>query len=60
MFPPRTGPAHAVYFGTYEMVKEMARQTNADVVVLDAVQLAAGECGHFGKGTLYVVSIIPE
>ncbi|KAJ8489721.1 hypothetical protein ONZ51_g2781 [Trametes cubensis] len=30
-------------------VKEMARQTGADVVVLDAVQLAAGECGHFGK-----------
>ena len=43
-----------------EMVKEMARQTNADVVVLDAVQLAAGECGHFGKGTLYAESIIPE
>ncbi|TBU35857.1 AAA-domain-containing protein [Dichomitus squalens] len=32
-----------------EMVREMARQTNADVVVLDAVQLAAGECGQFGK-----------
>ncbi|KAI8998531.1 AAA-domain-containing protein [Trametes punicea] len=30
-------------------VREMARQTGADVVVLDAVQLAAGECGHFGK-----------
>ena len=37
-----------------EMVKEMARQTSADVVVLDAVQLAAGECGHFGKGALKV------
>ena len=35
-----------------ETVREMARQTGADVVVLDAVQLAAGECGHFGKGTL--------
>lgn len=33
-----------------ETVKEMARCTDADVVVLDAVQLAAGECGHFGKG----------
>ncbi|KAI0748241.1 hypothetical protein C8Q80DRAFT_1170858 [Daedaleopsis nitida] len=32
-----------------ETVKEMARCTDADVVVLDAVQLAAGECGHFGK-----------
>ncbi|KAI0780811.1 AAA-domain-containing protein [Trametes elegans] len=30
-------------------VRQMARQTGADVVVLDAVQLAAGECGHFGK-----------
>ncbi|RPD66259.1 AAA-domain-containing protein [Lentinus tigrinus ALCF2SS1-7] len=32
-----------------ETVREMARQMGADVVVLDAVQLAAGECGHFGK-----------
>ncbi|KAH9946015.1 AAA-domain-containing protein [Epithele typhae] len=32
-----------------ETVREMARRTGADVVVLDAVQLAAGECGHFGK-----------
>ncbi|KAI0362238.1 AAA-domain-containing protein [Trametes cingulata] len=30
-------------------VRELARQTGADVVVLDTVQLAAGECGHFGK-----------
>lgn len=30
-------------------VREMGRQANADVVVLDAAQLAAGECGHFGK-----------
>ncbi|KAI0831419.1 AAA-domain-containing protein [Trametes gibbosa] len=30
-------------------VREMARRTGADIVVLDAVQLAAGECGHFGK-----------
>ncbi|KAI0050931.1 AAA-domain-containing protein [Auriscalpium vulgare] len=30
-------------------VRELARRTGADVVVLDAVQLAAGEWGHFGK-----------
>ncbi|OBZ75532.1 Protein MSP1 [Grifola frondosa] len=33
-----------------DTVRELARRTGADVVVLDAVQLAAGECGHFGKG----------
>ncbi|KAI0797892.1 hypothetical protein C8Q75DRAFT_24213 [Abortiporus biennis] len=32
-----------------ETVKELSRQTGADVVVLDAVQLAGGECGGFGK-----------
>lgn len=31
-------------------VRELARQTESDVVVLDAVHLAAGECGQFGKG----------
>ncbi|KAI0065437.1 AAA-domain-containing protein [Artomyces pyxidatus] len=30
-------------------VRELARRTGSDVVVLDAVQLAAGEWGHFGK-----------
>ncbi|EKM55549.1 uncharacterized protein PHACADRAFT_184335 [Phanerochaete carnosa HHB-10118-sp] len=30
-------------------VRELARQAGAEVVVLDAVHLAAGECGHFGK-----------
>ncbi|TRM57547.1 hypothetical protein BD626DRAFT_464684 [Schizophyllum amplum] len=30
-------------------VWELARRTGSDVVVLDAVQLAAGEHGHFGK-----------
>ncbi|KAI0375015.1 AAA-domain-containing protein [Pilatotrama ljubarskyi] len=30
-------------------VRALARQSGADVVVLDAVQLAAGESGHFGK-----------
>ncbi|EMD38415.1 hypothetical protein CERSUDRAFT_113573 [Gelatoporia subvermispora B] len=32
-----------------EVVRELSRRAGADVVVLDAVQLAAGECGHFGK-----------
>ncbi|KAG1754494.1 hypothetical protein EDB19DRAFT_1969664, partial [Suillus lakei] len=31
-------------------VKELANRTGAEVLVIDAVQLAAGECGHFGKG----------
>lgn len=30
-------------------VKELARRTGAEVLVIDAVQLAAGEWGHFGK-----------
>ncbi|KAJ7063235.1 hypothetical protein C8F01DRAFT_1209579 [Mycena amicta] len=30
-------------------VRELARRTNAEVLVLDAVQLAAGEWGVFGK-----------
>ncbi|TFY81767.1 hypothetical protein EWM64_g2244 [Hericium alpestre] len=30
-------------------VRELARQTGSDVVVLDAIQLAAGEWGHFGE-----------
>lgn len=30
-------------------VKELAHRTGAEVLVIDAVQLAAGECGHFGK-----------
>lgn len=32
-------------------VRELALRTGAEVVVLDAVQLAAGEWGHFGKGS---------
>ena len=54
---PLVEPALALYCpiegGDYvldETVREMARRTGADVVVLAAVQLAAGECGHFGKG----------
>jgi hypothetical protein len=31
-------------------VRELARRTNAEVLVLDAVHLAAGEWGAFGKG----------
>lgn len=33
-----------------ETVRELGRQAGAEVVVLDSVQLAAGECGQFGKG----------
>jgi len=32
-------------------VRELAFRTGAEVVVLDAVHLAAGEWGPFGKGT---------
>ncbi|KAI0093960.1 hypothetical protein BDY19DRAFT_919833 [Irpex rosettiformis] len=32
-----------------DTVRELGRRTGAEVVVLDAVQLAAGECGQFGK-----------
>lgn len=34
-----------------DTVRELARRTGSDVVVLDAVHIAAGECGHFGQGT---------
>ena len=34
-----------------ETVRELARRTYSDVVVLDAVHLAAGEWGAFGKGS---------
>ena len=32
-------------------VKELARRTGAELLVIDGVQLAAGEWGEFGKGT---------
>ncbi|KAH7889284.1 hypothetical protein F5I97DRAFT_497878 [Phlebopus sp. FC_14] len=32
-----------------ETVRELARRTDAEVIVIDAVQLAAGEWGQFGK-----------
>ncbi|KAH9981234.1 hypothetical protein BGW80DRAFT_1434423 [Lactifluus volemus] len=35
-----------------ETVRELARRTGSDVVVLDAVHVAAGEWGHFGQGVL--------
>lgn len=54
---PLVEPSLALYCpiegGDYiidETVRELGRQTGAEVVVLDAVQLAAGECGLFGKG----------
>lgn len=37
-----------------ETVRELGRRTGAEVVVLDAVHLAAGECGHFGKGAFHL------
>jgi hypothetical protein len=50
-------PAIALYCpfegGDYivdETVRELARKMDADVVVVDAAQLAAGEWGMFGKG----------
>ena len=33
-----------------ETVRKLAWRTGAEVLVIDAVQLAAGEWGHFGKG----------
>ena len=35
-------------------VKELASRTGSEVLVLDAVQLAAGEWGAFGKGILFI------
>jgi hypothetical protein len=37
-------------------VKELASRTGSEVLVLDAVQLAAGEWGAFGKGILFYFS----
>lgn len=57
---PPVEPTFALYCpiegGDYildETVHELARRTGSDVVVLDAVQLAAGESGQFGKGDFY-------
>ena len=35
-----------------DTVRELARRTGSDVVVLDSVHMAAGEWGHFGEGGL--------
>ena len=54
---PPTEPTLALYCplegGDYILdatVRELARQTRAEVLVLDAAHLAAGEWGHFGPG----------
>lgn len=61
---PAVEPTLALYCpiegGDYiidEAVWELARRTDSDVVVLDTVQLAAGEWGNFGKGI--VLSMLP-
>ena len=58
---PPVEPTLALYCpiegGNYvidETVRELARRTGSDVVVLDAVHMAAGECGHFGQGVLHL------
>jgi hypothetical protein len=62
-FPSPTGPpiepTVALYCpiegGNYiidDTVRELARRTGSDVVVLDSVHMAAGEWGHFGQGEL--------
>ena len=54
---PPTEPTLALYCpiegGDYILdatVRELGLRAGADVVVIDAAQLAAGEHGHFGKG----------
>ena len=67
IYPSPTGPPTEPTFtlfcpiegGEYIIdatVRELARRTGSEVVVLDAVQLAAGEWGAFGKGEGYLVS----
>lgn len=62
---PPSEPTLALYCpiegGDYiidETVRELARRTGSDVVVIDAVQLAAGEWGHFGKGTCFLFQFV--
>lgn len=43
-----------------DTVRELARRTGSDVVVLDAVHIAAGEWGHFGQGTSIRRSVMCE
>lgn len=56
---PSVEPTVALYCpiegGNYivdDTVRELARRTGSDVVVLDSVHMAAGEWGHFGQGEL--------
>ncbi|KAK0197193.1 hypothetical protein F5146DRAFT_34122 [Armillaria mellea] len=58
---PPTEPTLALYCpiegGDYVVdatVRELARRTGSEVVVLDAVQLAAGEWGDFGKAANFL------
>ncbi|KAF8274954.1 hypothetical protein EI94DRAFT_1824992 [Lactarius quietus] len=58
---PPVEPTLALYCpiegGNYvidDTVRELARRTGSDVVVLDAVHIAAGECGHFGQAASQV------
>jgi hypothetical protein len=62
---PPIEPSLALYCpiegGNYvidETVRELARRTGSDVVVLDAVHVAAGEWGHFGHGALCRHSVL--
>jgi hypothetical protein len=61
-YPPGSDPPVEPTLGLYcpieggeyiidATVRELARTTGAEVLVLDSVQLAAGEWGQFGKGT---------
>lgn len=43
-----------------ETVRELGRQAGAEIVVLDSVQLAAGECGQFGKGASYHFRLVQK
>lgn len=63
-YPSTSGPPVEPTFGLYcpieggdyiidATVRELARRTNAEVLVIDAVQLAAGEWGQFGKGIYF-------
>jgi len=61
---PPTEPTLALYCplegGDYIIdatVQELARQTRAEVLVLDAAHLAAGEWGHFGPGVFLQSSL---
>jgi len=62
---PPTEPTLALYCpmegGEYVIdatVRELARRTGAEVLVLDAVQLAAGEWGHFGTGKFSTRTVV--